>query len=77
VICALRGGEFGGGVRVGPMTVGVVSVKAITAILVAAVGAEINMVGTELLFAIEARLAGCNTTHGTERQGDCVRRRIV
>ena len=58
------------------MTIGVVSVKASTTILVATVGAEIDMVGTELLFAIEARLAGCDTAHGTERQGDCVRQRI-
>ena len=59
------------------MTVGVVSVKAITTILVAAVGTEINMVSAELLFAIEARFAGCDTTDGTERQGDRVRRLIV
>jgi hypothetical protein len=58
------------------MTVGVVSVKAITTILVAAVGAGINMIGAKLLFAIEARLAGRDTAHRTERQGDCVRRRV-
>ena len=76
-MCAPRGGELESGVRVGPVTIGVVRVKTIATILVAAVGAEINMVGTELLFAIEARLAGCDTTHGTERRGDCVRRLIV
>ena len=59
------------------MTVGVVRVEAITTIVVATVGAGVNMVGAELLFAIEARLAGWNTAHGTERQGDGVRRRIV
>ena len=58
------------------MTIGVVSVKAITAILVVAIGAGINMIGAELLFAIEARLAGRDTAHGTERQGNCVRRRV-
>jgi hypothetical protein len=58
------------------MTIGIVSVKASTTILVAAVGAGIDMVGTELLFAIEARLAGGDTAHGTERQGDGVRRRV-
>jgi hypothetical protein len=34
------------------------------------------MIGAKLLFAIEARLAGRDTAHGTERQGDCVRRRV-
>ena len=58
------------------MTIGMMSVKASTTILVATVGAEIDVVGTELLFAIEARLAGCDTAHGTEWQGDCVRQRI-
>jgi hypothetical protein len=57
------------------MTIGVVSVKASTTILVAAVGAGIDMVDAELLFAIEARLAGRDTAHGTERQGGCVKRR--
>ena len=56
------------------MTVGVVSVKASATILGAAVGADINMVDTELLFAIEARLAGRNTAHEAERQGVCIRR---
>ena len=69
----MRGGELEGGVRVGPMTIGVVSVKASTTILVAAVGAGIDMVDAELLFAIEARLAGRDTAHGTLRQSDCVR----
>jgi hypothetical protein len=55
------------------MTIGVVSVKASTTILVAAVGAGIDMVDTELLFAIAARLAGRDAAHGTERQSDCVR----
>jgi hypothetical protein len=58
------------------MTIGVVSVKAITTILVAAVGAGIDMIGAEWLLAIEARLAGRNTAYGTERQGNCVRRRV-
>jgi hypothetical protein len=58
------------------VTIGVVSVKAITAILVATVGAGIDMADAELLFAIEARFAGLDIAHGTERQGDCVRRRV-
>jgi len=58
------------------MTIGVVSVKASTTILGAAVGAGIDMVDAELLFAVEARFRGCDTAHGTERQGDCVRRRV-
>jgi len=58
------------------MTIGVVSVKAITTILVAAVGAGIDMIGAELLLAIEAKLAGCDIAHRTERQGGCVRRRV-
>jgi hypothetical protein len=58
------------------MTIGVVGVKAITTILVAAVGTGIDMIGAKLLFAIEARLAGRDIAHGTERQGDCARRRI-
>jgi len=58
------------------MTIGVVSVKASTTILGAAVGAGIDMGDAELLFAVEARLRGCDTAHGTERQGECVRRRV-
>jgi hypothetical protein len=58
------------------MTIGVVSVKAITTILVAAVGAGIDMIDAELLLAIEARLARRNTAYRTERQGDCVRHRV-
>jgi len=58
------------------MTIGVVSVKAITTILVAAVGAGIDMTGAELLLAIEAKLAGCDIAYRTERQRDCVRRRV-
>ena len=58
------------------MTIGVVSVKASTTILGAAVGAGIDMVDAELLFAVDARLCGCDTAHGTERQGDYVRRRV-
>jgi hypothetical protein len=58
------------------MTIGMVGVKAITTILVAAVDAGIDMIGAKLLFAIEARLAGRDTAHGTERRGDCVRRRV-
>ena len=57
------------------MTIGTVSFKAITAIMVAAVGAAIDMIGAELLFTIEAGLAGRDTAHRTERQGGCVRRR--
>jgi hypothetical protein len=57
------------------MTIGLVSVKAITAILVATVGAGINMVGAELLFAIETRLVGRNAANRTKRQSDCARRR--
>ncbi len=53
------------------MTIGMVGVKASTTILAAAVGAGIEMVGAELLFAIEARLARGDTAHGTERQGGC------
>jgi len=58
------------------MTIGVVSVKASTTILGAAVGAGKDMVDAELLFAVEARLCGCYTAHGAERQGDSVRRRV-
>jgi hypothetical protein len=58
------------------MTIGVVSVKAITTVLVAAVGTGIDMIDAELLFAIEASLAGRDTAHGTERKGDCVGRRV-
>jgi len=57
------------------MTIGVVSVKAITTILVTAVGAGINMIGAELLLAIETRLAGRDVAHRTEMHGDFVRRR--
>ena len=59
------------------MTIGVVRFKAITAIMVAAVGAGIDMIGAELLFAIEARLAGRDTAHRTERQSGRVRRKVV
>ena len=58
------------------MTIGVVSVKAITTILAAAVGAGIDMIGAELLFAIDARLRGRNIAHGTQRQSDRVRRNV-
>jgi hypothetical protein len=64
-----RSGEFEGGVGVGPVTIGVVSVKASTTILGGAVSAGIDMVGAELLFAIEARLAGRDTANGTESGG--------
>jgi hypothetical protein len=57
------------------MTIGVVSVKASTTILGVAVSAGIDMVGAELLFAIETRLAGGDAAHGTERRGERVRRR--
>ena len=73
---ATRGCEFEGGVRVGPMTIGVVSFEAIATIVVAAVGAGIDMIGAELLFAVAAKLAGRDTAHGTGRQGDCVRGRV-
>lgn len=64
----LRGGEFEGGVRIGPVTIGVVSLKASTTILVTTVGAGINMGNAELLLAIGARLGGRETAHRTERQ---------
>jgi len=72
----LCGCELESSVRISPVTIGVVSVKAITAILVATVGAGIDMADAELLFAIEARFGGRNTAYGTERQCDCVRRRV-
>lgn len=44
-----------------------VGVKANTAVVVAAVGAGIDMVGAELLFAIETRLGRRNAADGTKR----------
>jgi hypothetical protein len=58
------------------VTIGVVSVKAITTILVATVGAGIDVVGAELLFAIEARLVGLDIANRTKRQDGGVRQRI-
>lgn len=63
-------------VRISPVTIGVVRVKAVATILIATVGTGIDMVGAELLFAIEARFAGLNIAHGTERNDDCVMRRV-
>jgi hypothetical protein len=64
----LCGGELEGSVGISPVTIGAVSVKAITTILVATVGAGIDMVGAEVLIAIEARLAGLYIANGTERR---------
>ena len=47
------------------MTVGMVGLKAITAVLVAAVGAGIKVIGAELLFAFETRPDRSNAADGT------------
>lgn len=58
------------------MTVDMMGIKAITAVVVATVGAGIDMVGAELLFAIETRFGGSDVAHGTERQRGCGGKRV-
>jgi hypothetical protein len=62
----LRLSQFGGGVGIAPVAVGVVRVKTGATILVTTLNARVDMVAAEILIATETRAGGRDRANRTE-----------